>query len=216
MTSELSEQSKRRFITLNFAETQPGGSVITVKDSAGNEVASYTASPSQTFRSLSLSVPEIKDGTYTVYDGDGTQLKHSGQPQGGMGMMPRSFEPGEMPEMPEGFQPGEMPKMPEGFQPGQRPEMPEWFQPGQMPEMPEGFQPGQRPEMPGNFQPGQRPEMPEGFQPGQMPDFAEGSADQNPRKRDNAAANEASAEFIVSAESNTFNNVSPTEAEIQQ
>ncbi len=167
-------------MAMNFGDTSTQGSilvttkdhaagtVITLRDSLGKEMISYTAECR--FNSVVVSCPGLElGGTYTIVSGEerteavlGDSLIYgSGFNIGGFrnGGIPGG-KPGGMPELPEGVTPGgEPPKMPEGSMPelpegvtpgGEPPKMPE----GSMPELPEGVAPG-----------GEPPKMPEGSMP---------------------------------------------------
>ena len=52
-----------------FSKTYNGGTKVTVKDSSGNEVLTYT--PAKNFQSFVFSTDKLKSGeTYTIYAGD--------------------------------------------------------------------------------------------------------------------------------------------------
>ena len=136
-----------------FGSSVKGGSVISLKNEAGETAAQWT--PANDFTYLVISGDAVEPGLYTLWQDD-TQLGYTGTTvtafggAGGMGGMqpPQGFDPGQMPG---GFDPSQMPG---GFGGA------EGFDPSKMPGgsgMPEGFDPGQTP---GGFDPSQ---MPEGF-----------------------------------------------------
>lgn len=131
------------YAVFNFASTISGRSTITLKDDSDTVV--MTTTPENDFTYLILAGDDLKEGTYTLWNGD-TQLSGAatgsmmsgrgmggGQMQGGMGMP----QDGEVPEGMEEPQDGERPQMPQNGK-----------MPGGM-ELPEGM------ELPDN---GQRPD----------------------------------------------------------
>ena len=131
------------YAVFNFASTISGRSTITLKDDSDTVV--MTTTPENDFTYLILAGDDLKEGTYTLWNGD-TQLSGAatgsmmggrgmggGQMQGGMGMP----QDGEVPEGMEKPQDVERPQMPQNGK-----------MPGGM-ELPEGM------ELPDN---GQRPD----------------------------------------------------------
>jgi hypothetical protein len=110
------------YAVFNFSTPQKGGQTYTLKDQNSETVWAYT--PNNNFTNLIVSGEFLKDGTYTLWQGD-TQLGHGGMGNMGGGMHPGGQRPqgefpqGERPEKPN----GEFPQMPQGTQP---PEKPEW------------------------------------------------------------------------------------------
>lgn len=148
-----SSDSSQPYMELSFASTLPVGSVLEVKDAAGNTV--WTATTQKACQSVTLTVPALKlDTPYQVYV-DGVLQCWSGSSfgMGRPGGMGGGQRPEGVTERPEGFDPGQMGQRPEG-----------------MPEPPEGFDPSQTGERPADM-----PEPPEGFDPGQMKERPEGT-----------------------------------------
>jgi hypothetical protein len=110
------------YAVFNFSTSQKGGQTYTLKDQNSETVWEYTLNNNFTY--LIVSGEFLKDGTYTLWQGD-TQLKHGGMGNMGGGMHPGGQRPqgefpqGERPEKPN----GEFPQMPQGNQP---PAKPEW------------------------------------------------------------------------------------------
>jgi len=123
------------YMVLSFSSRVAGGSVIAMKNEAGETVAEWL--PDNDFAYLVVSGQAVQPGSYTLWQGE-TQLGYTGttvRAFGGMGGMnpPEGFDRGWM-MRPEDFE------MPEGMDP------PEGFDPSQM-TPPEGFErpEGQRP-----------------------------------------------------------------------
>ncbi|WP_155833241.1 carbohydrate-binding domain-containing protein [Butyrivibrio sp. WCD3002] len=146
MAETFSSDSEQYSVLYGFETTLSAGDVITITDSTGTELLSYTLN--KTAASVVFSSPELAEGEYTITAGDttdtitvsdkATTAGQTGGMMGGPGGGPGNggerpqMQDGERPEMPD----GEMPQM----QDGERPEMPD----GEMPQM----QDGERPEMP--------------------------------------------------------------------
>jgi len=145
MSQTTGTTSTQNSIAIYLTETQEANTLVSIKDSKGNEVITFA--PSKTFQSVIVSSPNIITGeTYTVYVGgessstENNGLYENGGYTGGVeegsvtisstlstigsgGMMmpgginrPQGGMPnGERPEMPEGMQNGERPQMPEGM-----------------------------------------------------------------------------------------------------
>ena len=152
MAMNFGDTSTQGAILISTA-SHPSGTVITLQDSKGKEMVSYTTEC--TFNSIVVSSPDlVLGGSYVVTAGEeSTEVTLSdslvyGSGFGGFGNGGR-MHGGGMWEMPE----GEQPQMPGGQMPeGGQPQMPG----GQMPE-------GERPQMPGGQMPdGGQPQMPEG------------------------------------------------------
>ncbi|SBV96556.1 conserved exported hypothetical protein [uncultured Eubacteriales bacterium] len=110
---EASADSTQTYIQLSFSSTQSEGSVISLKDSAGNEVLNSTAA--RDFSSLTFSSPDLKaDTTYSLYV-NGVQQQYTGHSfgmGGGMGGMGGGTPPdmggdGQQPQFPAD---GELPE----------------------------------------------------------------------------------------------------------
>ena len=186
-------------MNLQFAQQQPAGSRITVKDETGAEIFSFEddSEYARGFRGLILSHSTFAVGdTYSIY-ADDSQLQYTGNSVGGFpggfgGRGPRpegmEFPEGERPQMPEGMEPpqGGFPngEMPEGMEPPQGMEFPG--------EPPEGFDPSQ---FGGR---GQRPEgeVPEGLDSGRF----------DGQRPENSAA-EGSTEFYIEDTVNAFSGI---------
>lgn len=126
-----SSSSKQPFMELSFATTQAKGSVISLKDTAGNEILSHTAE--KNFQSVTFSSADLKLGTeYNLYI-NGVQQQYTGnsfgmigggggnRPSGDNGQAGQGTPPtGERPEKPEGTPPalpeGTPPELPDGSQ----------------------------------------------------------------------------------------------------
>ena len=138
-------------------DTQAAESVISLRDSSGNEMISWTAD--KEYASVIVSCPEIVQGeTYTLAAGSSTQeitmdtlvygsgmggQRGGAAGKGGMGGRPDGSMPGrggmkgQMGEAPEGTAPDpdeRMKELPDGAVPGQE---------GQINEIPDGTVPGQ-------------------------------------------------------------------------
>jgi hypothetical protein len=145
MAETFSSDSEQYSVLYGFETTLSAGDVITITDSTGTELLSYTLN--KTAASVVFSSPELTEGEYTITAGDttdtitvsdkATTAGQTGGMMGGPGGGPGNggerpqMQDGERPEMPD----GEMPQM----QDGERPEMPD----GEMPQMNDG----ERPEM---------------------------------------------------------------------
>ena len=208
------------YAVFSFAGTVKGGSVIAMKNEAGETVAEW--SPANDFSYLVVSGQAVEPGRYTLWQGDqqlgytGTTVRAFGggmTPPDGFGgrqmTPPEGFEMPEGMQPPEGFDPSEMTPpeglgMPEGMQP------PEGFDPSEM-TPPEGF------EMPEGMQP------PEGFDPAEMtpPDDFAGPEGERPqadgrgfggRRGGNGSerqSGEMQTEFIITEEGGTYSGVGP-------
>lgn len=155
--------STQNSIGIFLTEAQEANTLVSIKDSQGNEVITF--SPSKTFQSVIISSANIMTGeTYTAYVGGSSSsnenngLYEIGSYTGGVeeGSVTISSSVstigsgGMMMPGGGGTRPGGMTKPEGGMQNGQRPEIPEGM------ERPEGMQNGERPEMP------QGMEIPEG------------------------------------------------------
>lgn len=125
---EASADSTQTFIQLSFSSNQSEGSVISLKDSAGNEVLSSAAT--RDFSSLTFSSPDLKvDTTYSLYV-NGVQQQYTGHRFGMGGGMGGNTPPdmggdGQQPQFPtDGQQPkGGAPA--NGTAPTDRPQRPD-------------------------------------------------------------------------------------------
>ena len=137
-------------MAMNFGDTSTQGSilvttkdhasgtVITLLDSQGKEMVSYTAECR--FNSVVVSCPGLElGGAYTIVSGEErTEAALSDSLIYGSGFNMGGFRNGGMP----GGKPGGMPELPEGVTPGGKPSrVPE----NGMPELPEGVTPGGEP-----------------------------------------------------------------------
>jgi len=127
MLDHISE-STQNFAVFQFASSQKAGETYSLKNEAGEVVASCT--PENAFTYLIFSSADMPAGTYTMWQGN-TQLAGSaGEGMRGFGGMKGEFGGfnGQMPEgmeMPEGGFEGQMPEgmeLPEGGFNGERPE----------------------------------------------------------------------------------------------
>jgi hypothetical protein len=155
MAETFSSDSEQYSVLYGFETTLSAGDVITITDSTGTELLSYTLN--KTAASIVFSSPELTEGEYTITAGDttdtitvsdkATTAGQTGGMMGGPGGGPGNG--GERPQM----QDGERPEMPDGEMPqmqnGERPEMPN----GEMP-----LQDGEAPQMPN----GEAPQAPDG------------------------------------------------------
>jgi hypothetical protein len=127
---EANADSTQTYIQLSFSSTQPEGSVISLKDSAGSEILSSAAT--RDFSSLTFSSPDLKtDVTYSLYV-DGVQQQYTGHSfgmGGGMGGMGGGTPPdmggdGQQPQFPAD---GELPEgaPTDGTAPTGRPQRPD-------------------------------------------------------------------------------------------
>ena len=138
---------------LSFTSDYAAGTMVTLRDSGGEELLSYSSEGA--FNSVVVSCPQlVLGGAYTVSVGEESLevtlndglICGTGSGAGGFGggMHDRDFHGGGRPE--GEFPGGERPEMPEGgFYRGERPEMPE----GEHPE--HGFPGGERPENENTF-----------------------------------------------------------------
>lgn len=148
MAQNFSDSSTQGAILVSFSSAQEAGTTVTLTDSDGNVLVSYT--PQKAYSSVVISCAGIEDGeSYTVSAGrestevvmDGLVYGEGGMGAGGPGAMGEMGEMGEQPsgemgEMPEGG-PGEMGEAPgmNGAPDGNDGQTP--------PELPEGMQGGQ-------------------------------------------------------------------------
>ena len=181
-----------------FSGRMKGGSVLTLKNEAGDAVAEW--SPMNDFSYLVVSGQAIQPGSYTLWQ-DTVQLAFTGSSVMAFGG-PGGMTPPEGFEMPEGMEP---PEMPEGFDPSQMTppeglEMPEGMEP---PEMPEGFDPSQM-TSPEGF------EMPEGMEPPEGRGFGGGRGFGSGRRGGfgSEADGEQQTVFVITEEGGTFSGVS--------
>lgn len=183
------------YAVFNFASTVTGGNTITLKDDSDAVV--MTANSENDFTYLILAGDNLKEGTYTLWDGE-TQLSGAaiGNTMGGRGMgrgqMPDDMEKPENGEIPEGMEIPEDMKMPRN---GERPEMPEGM------EIPEGMempQNSERPENPDNMENPEDMKLPEdGQRPGRGQNNGNSSVD----------SNTLTTEFALVAGGNIFSSV---------
>ena len=208
------------YMVLSFSGRVTGGSVIAMKNEAGETVAEW--SPANDFSYLVVSGQAVEPGRYTLWQGDqqlgytGTTVRAFGggmTPPDGFGgrqmTPPEGFEMPEGMQPPEGFDPSEM-TPPEGFEMPEGMQPPENFDPSEM-TPPEGF------EMPEGMQP------PEGFDSSEMtpPDgfaWPEGERPQDGgrgfggRRGWNVSerqSGEMQTEFIITEEGGTYSGVGP-------
>ena len=197
MAENFDSESTQGSILYTFDSTLPAGTTISLSDSSGNTIISYT--PVKTFQCAVISAPEITSGsTYTLTAGDSTysvemtsNIYGASNGMGGFGGgMGGGFGGGRMngggrfnsgssadsgssstdgSGEPTAPGDGEMPEMPDDLD-GERPD----FANGERPEMPDNFN-GEMPD----FANGERPEMPDGSN-GEMPGFANGERPEMP------------------------------------
>ncbi|MBQ6808511.1 MAG: carbohydrate-binding domain-containing protein [Firmicutes bacterium] len=211
---------EQSYASFSFNGQQSGGLAYSLKDAADEAVLEF--SPANSFSCLVLSSPALKEGAYSLWQGE--QQYQGSTSQGGMGGFPGGRGPvmgGEMQipegELPEGFDPSQMPQ-PEDMDFSEMP-APDGMKPGERPEMPEGmeFPEGERPEMPApdGMKPGERPELPEGmeFPEGEMPEGFERPQGGFPGSGGMGQPEELSSEFTLKAGENHFSFVQLPEAE---
>lgn len=106
---EVSSESGQPYMALSFSSVLPAGTVITVKDAAGNTLVSYTAV--KEFSAAELSSADFQlGGTYSVYiNGVQQQYTGTGRDMGPGGMGGQAPEDGTMPDLPEGARQGTPP-----------------------------------------------------------------------------------------------------------
>lgn len=54
-------------VSMEFAATQPAGTVVHLEDADGNAILTFA--PAKSFQTVVVSAPELKEGSYTVYTG---------------------------------------------------------------------------------------------------------------------------------------------------
>ena len=170
------EEGGQNFVVFSFMGRQAGNLTLELKDAEGNVVAQLA--PGNDYSTLIYSSPDLKEGEYTLWNGQQQLSVRSGGAggwggMGGMGGFPGGQNRPEQPaggEKPEGTQRPEGETVPEGMQ------FPEGMQP---PEGMDGQQPQQQPQ--GGWQSG-------GFRPG----------------GNNAATGEATTQFTIVTGSNYF------------
>ncbi len=143
------ENGGQTYAVFNFAKKQNGTEAVTFKDADGKTILDHIAE--NDYSVLIYSSPDLKEGTYTLWNGE-TQL--SGQSGGMENMMHGGFKPDG--EMTEGMTPPELPE--DGEMPS-HPDMPERG------EFPEGKEPPKDKMAHEGFEPpegGDKPEKPEG------------------------------------------------------
>ena len=137
------EAGGQNYAVFNFAGTQSGDTVVSLKNTANEELMALW--PMNDYSVLVFSSPELTEGKYTLWS-DGTQLAGSaGGFGGGMGggFRPGGMMPGgaQIPEL-EGFDPAQLPEFPVDGEEHRRPEKmepPEGFEPPEGMERPQGF-----------------------------------------------------------------------------
>ncbi|WP_419876089.1 carbohydrate-binding domain-containing protein [Candidatus Pristimantibacillus sp. PTI5] len=68
MAQAPSEQSTQPSILMQYSSTQAAGTIVSVKDSAGKEIATFA--PAKEYQTFVVSSPDLKqDGKYTLYSG---------------------------------------------------------------------------------------------------------------------------------------------------
>ncbi|MGN0664320.1 MAG: carbohydrate-binding domain-containing protein [Negativibacillus sp.] len=95
------EEGGQTYAVLSFAQAQQGGNTYTLRDAEGNLV--LEATPVNNFSYLVVSVPDLAEGTYTLWQGD-TQLSYSTTAVGGMmgHMGGQMMKPEEFQKNPDG------------------------------------------------------------------------------------------------------------------
>ena len=115
MSQGFSKASGQNSIEVFYAQTQAGGTAISLTDASGNEIAAITAM--KTFSSLIISSPEIKAGeTLTLKTGESSQEITVNEGVTTIGESKSGFPGGFNKEMPQprGDFGGEPPKAAEG------------------------------------------------------------------------------------------------------
>ena len=149
------EEGGQTYAIFNLMQKQDNTGDLFIKDEAGTVV--LESNIENAYSVLVYSSPDLKAGTYTLWNSNEEMIGQSGGPMGGFGNGPM---PGmQPPERPEGF---------EGMQPPERPEGCEGMEP---PERPEGFE---------GMEPPERPEGFEGMEPPAPPKDGEGKDDKRP------------------------------------
>lgn len=176
------EDGGQNYAVFNFAQKQTGSETVTMKDQSGKVI--LETKPENAYSILIFSGPNLKAGSYTLWNGGKQLAGSSGGMMGGPGMGPGGMN---RPEHPDNMQPpadGEQP--PEGFTPPEGGKPSEEFTPPQGGTPPEGFNPPED---------GNRPEMPEGNRPG--------NAGGN-----NMGAQEMTTDFVIRDGGNMFSGIS--------
>ena len=146
------EEGGQNYALFSLMQKMNGGETVTVKNEKNKQI--FETAPENAYSILIYSSPELKDETYTLWNGETQIASGSDGMMGGPGM---GFGGMERPEPPEGFTPPEGEERPEGFTPPQDGGMP-----------PDGFTPPEGEEFPGDFTPpadGQPPLRPDGNRP---------------------------------------------------
>lgn len=139
MLDHISE-SAQNYAVFSFNGKQNGGTGYSLKNANGNEIAK--AAPANGFTYLIFSMPEMTEGTYTLWNGEVQMAGVSGQTMMAGGPAMGGFE-GEMPEgmgRPEGIEPPEGVEMPEIMVPQDSAEMPPILNRPEEMEPPEGME----------------------------------------------------------------------------
>ena len=176
------EDGGQTYAVFQFAQKQSGSETVTLKDQSGKAV--MEAKPENAYSVLIYSSPDLKAGTYTLWNDDKQLAGATGGMMGGPGMQPDGTD---RPELPGDMQKGEEERqLPEGVTPPQAGTRPEDFTP------PEGFTPPED----GKWQ-----EMPEGN-------------GRNPFGGGMFGTQELSPEFVITDGGNMFGGISLYEENI--
>lgn len=117
------EEGGQTYTVFNLPEKQKDAETLYLKDSDGNDVAELC--PENAYSVLIYSSPELKTGTYALWNQDGEKLCESGDGMFAPGKGGPGMEPPDGKEHPEGMEPvegfeGMQP--PDGMEPPEKPE----------------------------------------------------------------------------------------------
>ena len=149
------EEGGQNYALFPLMQKMNGGETVTVKNEKNKQI--FETTPENAYSILIYSSPELKDETYTLWNGETQIASDSDGMMGGPGM---GFGDMERPEPPEGFTPPEGEERPEGFTPPQDGDVP-----------PDGFIPPEGEAFPEDFTPpadGQPPLRPDGNRPDKL------------------------------------------------
>jgi len=144
MLDRISE-SNQNYAVFSYASSQKGGQTYTLKNKKNKDVLEVT--PENDFLILILSSKDLKEGIYTLWNGDVQLSGYAGENGmrgfGGFGggnmMKPEGIEkPEEGTRPPEGFTKPDGTKRPEGFKKPERTEMPDETEVPEEIKIPEG------------------------------------------------------------------------------
>ena len=118
------EEGGQTYAIFNLMQKQGNIGGLFIKDEAGTVV--LESNIENKYSVLVYSNPDLKEGTYKLWNNKEEMIVQSGGPMGGFGIRPM---PGmERPERPEGLEGMEPPERPEGFEGMDPPERPEGFE----------------------------------------------------------------------------------------